>query len=262
MSALLEARDLSVAVPGTGWRQLVLRQAQPLILRDINLAIRPGVSLAVVGESGAGKSTLARALMGLMEPSAGEILYKDQPLTAPGVLKQLRREVRFLFQNPMASLNPRMRVGELIAEPIRIHEPGHCDIKGEVARLLEAVGLAPRFAARYPHELSGGQAGRVCVARALAVRPELIVADEPTAGFDVSVQAEILNLLAELQAKFGLAMLVITHDLGVVRHFSDEIAVLYRGRIVETGPTEKIFAHPQDPYTAELLTAFKPVIHA
>jgi ABC-type glutathione transport system ATPase component len=258
MSALIEACDLSVAVPGGGLWNAMLRRPRAQILADVDLAVETGTTMAVVGESGAGKSTLARTLLGLMKPSAGSVRFKGRALGPGAVLKDLRRHVRFLFQNPRGSLNPRMRVAALVAEPIRIHEPRHADPQREVARLLEAVGLAPRFAARYPHELSGGQAGRVCVARALAVRPELIVADEPTAGFDVSVQAEILNLLADLQKDFGLTYLIITHDLGIVRHFSDRLAVLYRGRIVETGPTQAVFAEPAHAYTKTLLNAFRP----
>jgi ABC-type glutathione transport system ATPase component len=257
MSALIEACDLSVAVPGGGIWDAMRRRPRANILTAVDLVVEKGTTVAVVGESGAGKSTLARTLLGLMRPSAGSVRFKGRELAPGAVLKDLRRHVRFLFQNPRGSLNPRMRVGELVAEPIRIHEPRHRDPEGEVARLLEAVGLPARYAARHPHELSGGQAGRVCVARALAVRPELIVADEPTAGFDVSVQAEILNLLADLQKDFGLTYLIITHDLGIVRHFSDRLAVLYRGRVVETGATHVVFAQPAHAYTKTLLEAFK-----
>ncbi|MGA9797093.1 MAG: ABC transporter ATP-binding protein [Rhizomicrobium sp.] len=257
MSAVIEARGLCVAVPGSGLWDTMWRRPRANILTDVDLAVQKGTTVAVVGESGAGKSTLARTLMGLMKPSAGSVRFHGREL-APGlVLENLRRHVRFLFQNPRGSLNPRMQLGELVAEPIRIHEPHRRDPQGEVARLLEAVGLPSRFATRYPHELSGGQAGRVCVARALAVRPELIVADEPTAGFDVSVQAEILNLLADLQKDFGLTYLIITHDLGIVRHFSDSLAVLYRGRVVETGATQAVFSQPAHAYTKTLLEAFK-----
>jgi ABC-type glutathione transport system ATPase component len=258
MTALIEARGLDVAVPGWGLADALLRRPRGLILSGVDLAVETGTTMAVVGESGSGKSTLARTLLGLMQPCGGSVRFKGREVGGPGVLAELRRSVRFLFQNPMGSLNPRMKVADLVAEPIRIHEPGHADPREEALAMLDAVGLPARFADRRPHELSGGQAGRVCIARALAVRPELIVADEPTAGFDVSVQAEILNLLAQLQAEFGLTYLIISHDLGIVRHFSDELAVLYMGRVVERGPTAKVFARPDHPYTESLLAAFDP----
>lgn len=227
-------------------------------VNDVSFGIDPGETLSLVGESGCGKSTAGRMLVGLTAPSAGRILFEGQDLSgqSAGQQRAMRRHIQLIFQDPYGSLNPRMTVGELIAEPALLH--GLVDRRNandRVAELLGLVGLAKRHAARYPHEFSGGQRQRIGIARALAVEPRLIVCDEPVSALDVSVQAQIVNLLQSLQDRLGLSYLFISHGLSVVRHISHRVAVMYLGNIVEIGPKVGIFDHPAHPYTRALLAA-------
>jgi oligopeptide/dipeptide ABC transporter ATP-binding protein len=228
-------------------------------VEDVSLSIRPGAALGLVGESGSGKSTIGRLLLGLLPPTSGKIVVDGQDLAAasPAALKTLRRRMQLVFQDPYASLDPRRRIGPQIADGLVIHG---LPTEGRVATLLEQVGLAPANAHRYPHEFSGGQRQRIAIARALATAPDLLVADEPVSALDVSVQAQILALLAELRTRLGLALLFISHDLPVVRSLCDRVAVLYLGRIMEEGPAQTLFRNPLHPYTQALLSA-APSLH-
>ncbi len=221
----------------------------------VSLRLDTGQTYGLVGESGAGKTTLGRAVIGLAGAHSGSIRFRERELTGLSErdYKPHRREIGMMFQDPAASLSPRLTVRSLIIEPFHIHRARLDDPDARAEELLGLVGLGPEFFGRYPHELSGGQARRVGVARALALEPRLIIADEPTAGLDVSVQGEILNLMAELQERLGLAYLIITHNLPVVRHVSDHLAIMYLGRFVEQGSSERIFARPAHPYTRALL---------
>ena len=233
----------------------------PVYLRavnDVSLHMRKGEVLGVVGESGCGKSTLARAIVRLETPRSGSIRIDGEDLAVMNAraLRRLRPRVQMIFQDPYASLNPRMTVFDAIAEPMRAHRRlARQDLASEVSVLMDKVGLARRFVRKYPHEFSGGQRQRIAIARALALRPVLLLADEPVSALDVSVQAQIINLLAALQRETGLAMMFISHDLGVVRHLAQRIAVMYLGRIVETGPADAVFNAPRHPYTRALLAA-------
>ena len=222
---------------------------------DVSLTLDSAQTYGLVGESGAGKTTLGRTVIGLAGAHSGSVRFRGQELTglAESAYRPHRREIGMMFQDPVASLSPRLTVRSLLTEPFHIHAVKVPDLDARAAELLGLVGLGPEFFGRYPHELSGGQARRVGVARALALQPSLIIADEPTAGLDVSVQGEILNLLAELQERLGLAYLIITHNLPVVRHVSDRLAIMYLGRFVEQGGSERIFARPAHPYTKALL---------
>ncbi|MCX7350907.1 MAG: ABC transporter ATP-binding protein [Alphaproteobacteria bacterium] len=224
---------------------------------DVSLEIEPGSTLAIVGESGSGKTTLARAVIGLTPFTGGNILFdgKNPFALGPHPNRAYHRDVAMMFQDPVSSLSPRRTVKSLITEPFVIHGLRDRDLGAEAHRLLSLVGLPSDFAGRYPHQLSGGQARRVGVARAISLNPKLIIADEPTAGLDVSVQGEILNLLGRLQAKLGLSFMIITHNLAVVRHVSDRTAIMYMGRIVEEGPTQALFRTPRHPYAAALIAA-------
>lgn len=243
--SLLEAEGVHVGLPGAR------RRGGPDILSGVSLSLAPAEALGLVGESGSGKTTLARALLGLV-PAQGRVAFEGR--AGAGATAALRRRAAILFQDPVASLSPRLSVGRAVTEPFVIHGLS-VDRPAKAAELLDRVGLPAALAARYPHELSGGQARRVCVARALALSPALLVADEPTAGLDVSVQGEVLNLLATLREEAGLALLVISHNLAVVRHLADRVAVLYLGRLVEEGPAEAVFADPLHPYTRGLLAS-------
>jgi ABC-type glutathione transport system ATPase component len=230
---------------------------------DVSLDIHAGETLGLVGESGSGKSTLGRLILRLIEPTSGDIRFDGQDLltASRGEMRHLRGDMQIIFQDPFASLDPRFRVEDIIAEPLIIHgrQPGDGNskqgIRARLAELLRAVGLDESILRRFPHEFSGGQRQRIGIARALALRPKFIVADEPVSALDVSVGAQIVNLLAQLQRDFGLTYLFISHSMPVVRYLSTRIAVMYRGKIVEVGPTEQIIERPQDPYTRGLLEA-------
>ncbi|SEN89361.1 peptide/nickel transport system ATP-binding protein [Pseudorhodobacter antarcticus] len=218
----------------------------------VSFAVARGETFAIVGESGCGKSTLARTLARLLAPTSGEVLIEGQPVgkVKGAELVKLRRKVQFIFQDPFSSLNPRMTVGALIGEPIEIHRPelNAPQRRAEVTALLQRVGLRAAHMDRYPHEFSGGQRQRIGIARALAAQPDILVGDEPVSALDVSVQAQIINLLDDLKTEFGLTLIIVAHDLAVVRQMSDRVAVMYLGRIVEIGPADAITAHPRHPY--------------
>ncbi|MFQ6121494.1 MAG: ABC transporter ATP-binding protein [Dehalococcoidales bacterium] len=254
---LVEAENLKKYYPVTVG--LLSRHVADVKAVDgVSFYITEGETLGLVGESGCGKSSLGRTLLRLEEPTAGRILYKGSDITAwsKKQLKELRREAQMIFQDPQSSLDPRMTIGDSIGEALLIHGVGTEKERLErVEELLKRVGLEPAHATRYPHELSGGQKQRVGIARALAVNPKLIVADEPVSALDVSVQAQILNLVMDLQHELGLAYLFIAHDLSVIGHVSDRIAVMYLGQIVELAGRTELFSHPLHPYTEALLSA-------
>ena len=249
-ASLLQVRGLSVEYRG---------RRRVRALREVDLDLQEGCSLGIVGESGCGKSTLARAILGLVQPSAGEIRWRDWSID-PGDrarMRELRRELQVVFQDPFGSLDPRMTAGASVAEALEALE-GTTDraaVRDRIAATLDEVGLDPALAARYPHELSGGQCQRVAIARATIVRPQLLICDEAVSALDVSVQAQIVNLLHDLSERHRMALLFISHNLAVVRHLCDEVAVLYLGRVVEHAPRDELFAAPRHPYTQALLAA-------
>ncbi len=224
----------------------------------VSLTLKSGETLGVVGESGCGKSTLGRSILRLIEPTSGEVVFDGQDLLAlgPSALRAKRRDMQMIFQDPFASLDPRLNIGTIVAEPLVIHRIGDRASRRQAAlEMLETVGLEADAAKLYPHEFSGGQRQRIGIARALVLRPRLIVADEPVSALDVSIQSQILNLLVELRRRFALSYIFISHDLAVVEHVSDTVAVMYLGRIVESAPTEELFARPSHPYTEALISA-------
>ncbi len=225
---------------------------------DVTISVQKGETVGLVGESGCGKSTFGRCVVRLLDPTDGDIVFEGQSIRKLGVrkLRPLRREMQIIFQDPYASLNPRKRVGSIIGDPLKVHKVGDKkQRRTRVQELLETVGLSPEHYNRFPHEFSGGQRQRIGVARALALRPKLIVADEPVSALDVSIQSQILNLLDDLQNEFDLTYIFIAHDLGVVRHVSDRIAVMYLGKLVELSPAEELYERPIMPYTEALLSA-------
>ncbi|WP_298339220.1 ATP-binding cassette domain-containing protein [Ferrimicrobium sp.] len=226
-----------------------------IALDSLNLTIHTGERVGIVGESGSGKTTLARLLVALDTPSSGELLFMGQPLPAKGEpLLNFRQQVQIVFQDPFGSLDPRLSIGASIAEPLRALRVAE-DPQLRVQELLRAVGLTPNTETLYPHQLSGGQRQRVAIARALAPRPSVLVADEAVSGLDVSVRAQVLNLIANLVDELGLTLVFISHDLAVIRHICSRVVVLYRGKLVEENTTEMLFTHPQHPYTRELLAS-------
>lgn len=249
MSALLEVRDLRVRYP--------LRGGFVDVVHGVSLDVRRGETAAIVGESGSGKTTLAMALCGLAPVSAGEVRFDGKALAQDRSRRLMpdRKRLALMFQDASGSLSPRMSVRRILAEPRHIHRVATVDADREALRLLSLVGLGEELADRYPHQLSGGQARRVGLARALALDPDLLIADEPTAGLDVSIQGEVLNLLARVQQETGLGILIITHNLNIVRHVADDMAIMYLGRFVEQGDSRQILSDPRHPYTAALLSA-------
>jgi oligopeptide/dipeptide ABC transporter ATP-binding protein len=254
-SPLVEVEHLTKHFPV---RQGVFARAKGVVhaVEDVSLVVNRGETLGIVGESGCGKSTTARLVVRLLEPTRGVVRFDGRDIThlSNRQLRPLRREMQIIFQDPYSSLNPRKSIGQIVGEPFAIHKTEK-DAKNRVRELLARVGLSPEHYNRYPHEFSGGQRQRIGVARALALRPKLIVCDEPVSALDVSVQAQILNLLKSLQEEFNLTYMFISHDLSVIRQISDRIAVMYVGRVVETGQSELLYEHPRHPYTAALLSA-------
>ncbi|MDR1835630.1 MAG: ATP-binding cassette domain-containing protein [Fusobacteriaceae bacterium] len=248
---LVETRNLK--------KYFATKNGQLHAVDGVNISIEKGKTLGVVGESGCGKSTLGRTVLRLLEPTGGDILYKGESILAFGreQMKEMRKKMQIIFQDPFTSLNPRMTVSEIIAEPMKVC--GTVGTKAEreevIDRLMETVGLAERFVNTYPHELDGGRRQRIGIARALAVNPEFIVCDEPVSALDVSIQAQILNLMMDLQEKMGLTYMFITHDLSVIKHISNHIAVMYLGQCVEFAETDELFANPVHPYTKALLNS-------
>ena len=242
---------------GAGASLLARGRARLRAVDEVTLSLQPGETLGLVGESGCGKTTLARLALRLLEPSAGRIRFEGRDIShlGEGELRPLRRRFQAVFQDPFSSLNPRMRVGEIVAEPLRNFGVAASERRRQAAELLETVGLPADAARRYPHAFSGGQRQRIGIARALALKPRLIVCDEAVSALDVSVQAQILNLLAELQRRLDLTLLFISHNLAVVRHVSHRVAVMYLGRLIELADEAAIFARPLHPYTQALLAA-------
>ncbi len=266
---LVEVRDLKMYFPvkqGIIWQKKV---ADIKAVDGINFTIRRGETLGLVGESGCGKTTTGRCVLQLNRPTEGQVLFEGEDLTqmSTAQVRVFRRRMQMIFQDPYSSLNPRMNCGNIVGEPLLIHKmvKSRGEFKEQVADLLSTVGLNPYFATRFPHEFSGGQRQRIGVARALAVRPSLIVCDEPVSALDVSIQAQVINLLEELQEQFNLTYLFIAHDLSVVRHISDRIAVMYLGKMVELAERSELYENPLHPYTKALLSAVPipdPVIEA
>jgi peptide/nickel transport system ATP-binding protein len=266
---LLEVRNLKKYFPV---RKGILRRvvAHVKAVDGVDMYIKEGETLGLVGESGCGKTTTGRAILRLIEPTEGEILFHSKKLAGPGqeyrevaigsasrkLLKSLRRDMQIIYQDPYSSLNPRMAIGDIIGEPLLVHgiRKGS-ELKDRVREVLAAVGMKADHMRRYPHEFSGGQRQRIAIARGLALGPQLIVADEPVSALDVSIQAQVINLLEDLQGEFGLTYLFIAHDLSVIKHISNRVAVMYLGKIVELAETEELFSNPKHPYTEALMSA-------
>ena len=257
-AGLLEVRDLQVHYPIT--TGLFQRQVGAIKAVDnVSFAIARGETLGLVGESGCGKTSMARSIVQLNKPTGGQVLFDGEDLTQlkGGRMRAMYRRVQFIFQDPYGSLDPRMTAGDIIGEPLQVHKlaKGRDAYRGRIAELLTLVGLNSYMAGRYPHEFSGGQRQRIGIARALAVEPELLICDEPVSALDVSVQAQIINLLEDLQQRFGLTYLFIAHDLSLVRHISHRVAVMYLGKLVEVAESGELFADPLHPYTQALMSA-------
>ncbi|HEY1485020.1 MAG TPA: oligopeptide/dipeptide ABC transporter ATP-binding protein [Micromonosporaceae bacterium] len=255
---LLEVRDLTMHFTTKGGG--LIRQVRNKVraVDGVSLIVNEGESVGLVGESGCGKTTTGRLITRLLEPTAGQILYRGRDIAHLGEkqLRDFRREIQLIFQDPYSSLNPRQTVGTIIGTALRTHNVVPKEKRlAHIQELLELVGLNPEHYNRFPHEFSGGQRQRIGIARALSVRPKIIVADEPVSALDVSIQAQVMNLLEDLRKEFGIAFIFIAHDLGVVRHFCDRVAVMYLGKIVEMGPRDPIYGVPQHPYTQALLSA-------
>ncbi|MFF1422598.1 ABC transporter ATP-binding protein [Streptomyces sp. NPDC058280] len=259
---ILEVRDLVKHYPLT--RGILFKKQIGAVraVDGVSFDLAPGETLGIVGESGCGKSTVARMLVHLERPTAGRIRYRGQDITqlSGRALKAVRRNIQMVFQDPYTSLNPRMTVGDIIGEPYEIHPEvaPKGDRRRKVQDLLDVVGLNPEYLNRYPHQFSGGQRQRIGIARGLALRPEIIVADEPVSALDVSVQAQVINLMEKLQDEFNLSYIFIAHDLSIVRHISDRVGVMYLGRLAEIGSDTEIYEHPTHPYTQALLSAVPP----
>ncbi len=256
MTPLLEARGLSKFFPARDGKGLVRA------VNDVSLSLAEGETLGIVGESGCGKSTLARMLMRLIEPSGGKVLFQGEDLLSlsRAAMRQKRRDIQIVFQDPYASLDPRMNIAQIIAEPLDIHGIGStAERAAKVKDLIALVGLDPASATRYPHEFSGGQRQRIGIARAIALEPRLVVLDEPVSALDVSIQSQILNLLDDLKLRLRLSYVFISHDLSVVQHVSDRVAVMYLGRIVEEGPADAVLGAPKHPYTQALISAIPEI---
>lgn len=254
---VLSVRNLSKHYPLRAWwggKASVFRAVE-----DVSFEIRPGETLGLVGESGSGKSTIGRAVTMLNPPTSGTVAFEGTDLAGLGAreMRRMRARIQTVFQDPYAALNPRMSAGDYVAEVFRLHRPGigRGERRAAVAGLFERVGLDPRFMGRYPHQFSGGQRQRICIARAIALRPSFIVADEPIAALDVSIQAQVVNLLQDLQEELGLSYLFISHDLRMVRYLCHRVAVLWRGRIVELADSDRLYEDPRHPYTRRLLSA-------
>jgi len=257
--ALLAVRDLKVHFPihSGGFLRGIYK---PLKAVDgVSFELFPGETLGIVGESGCGKSTLGRAVLQLIEATAGQVIWLGQDITGLGAkaMRPYRKTMQIVFQDPLASLNPRMTIGDIIAEPLRTHKPelSSAEVKQSVQAMLDQVGLLPQMINRYPHEFSGGQCQRIGIARAMILQPRMIICDEPVSALDVSIQAQIVNLLQQLQREFGLALLFISHDLSVVRHISQRIMVLYLGRVMEIADRDSLYEQPRHPYTQALISA-------
>lgn len=256
MSELLKVNNLSKIYKTSGG-SLSVRKSSVSALEGVSFSVSQGQTLGIVGESGCGKSTLGRVISRLDTPTAGEIIFKGVDIAGKSLsaMRPLRKSIQFIFQDPYASLNPRRQIGAIVEEPLRINGVSKEERRTQAQALLERVGLDKGDYEKYPHEFSGGQRQRVVIARALTLKPELVIADEPVSALDVSIQAQVLNLFKELQEELGLTYIFIAHDLGVVRHISDRIAVMYLGRIVEIGSVEEIYSDPKHPYTKALLSA-------
>ncbi len=256
---LLEVKDLKMHFPVTSGLIIQRRIGDIKAVDGVSFSIRPGETLGLVGESGSGKTTVGRCIIQLNEPTSGEVWLDGIDLTkAKGKqMRAMRRRMQMVFQDPYSSLNPRMSIGSIIGEPMLVHNiaRGKNELREQVSELLHVVGLNPSMADRYPHEFSGGQRQRIGIARAIAVRPEFIVADEPVSALDVSIQAQLINLLEDIQEQFNLTFLFIAHDLSVVRHMSENVAVMYLGKIMELADRYELYENPLHPYTRALLSA-------